>query len=575
MDIIPASVLTEDYRQQELAKSRRSLFYFGVGICGLAAEDEDGNPTVGEIHRDLCAFLEGRAPHHPYLRALICMARGTAKSFWVRLYLLWRCLNIVNLATLILSNSAENAKNLHFTKIMDLLTNSARSEYIRWLYRHRFPAGMEGSNSERLKLIKTDPMVDDAITYGGVETKLEGKHPDIIDVDDAEGADAKKSTLPNQQSFELVQRAIPLLRYPAQSQLIVVGTPWGRKPLVYQIRESSRWRTEADNESSSWKIFWRPIWDREGKSIWPERFPEWYISEVLSKDPIFGTQYLLLREDNENPLFDMSAVTAAAYRWANPARTLIKYSSFKFDPDDLTEDGYVRPVPIESVVPLSKLTIYLHFDPLHRLKAHRRASTTTERPTTAAIVVVGVAPDGHAFVLDRWTGDADLHGQASELLRLYRLWPAKLITWESIGAQHWLLSFVESQERNNPNWMSPVSNGRISRGVKLPRLSHRMQEGEKTTESKLWVFREILSPWLNNGALHIGPEDQRGELFRQLEGAMNEDVACDLADALAQGPAHWKPSLAEVAGREFESRRRYVDAFARRTLERVRPKWRG
>lgn len=575
MDVIPASKLTEEYRLQELEKSNGSLFYFGVGICGLAAEDEDGNPTVGDIHRDLCSFLEGRHPHYSYYRALVCMARATAKSFWVRLYLLWRALNIVNLSSLIICNSAENAKQLHFSKLMALLTDSRRSEYIRWIYKHRFPPGLEGSNSERLKLIQTDPMADVALSYAGIETKLEGKHPDIVDVDDPEGADANKSSLINLQSWDLIQRVIPLFRYPTRSQLLVVCTPWGKKPVAYQIRESVNWRTQADNAHTNWKIFWKPILDENGNSIWEERFPKEYVLSVLAKDPVFDTQFMLRKGDNETSLFDLDQIIKAAYEWANPDKTAIRYRAFKFDPDKITSDGFVMPEPVEAFVPLSKLRFFIHFDPLHRMAHVRRSSIISVRPATAAIAVIGVAPDGHAFVLDTWVGDKDSFGQASELLRLYRLWPAAKITWESIGAQHWLFTLIQREESHNPNYSQPVSCGKINPGTPLPRMSHRLEEAAKTTESKDWMFREILAPWLNHGVLHIRLDHIQGkhELFKQLEGVMNESIPVDLVDCLAQGPAVWRASASDLAGRDFAARKRYVDSFVRRSPAVKRTGW--
>lgn len=565
--------LTEEYRQQELERGRQSLFYFVVGICGLAAEDEDGTPTVGEIHRELCAFLEGRAPHHPWNRAVVGMARGTAKSFWVRMYALWRILYIENFSVLLISNSAKNAQKLHFQKIYDLITTSRRAEYIRWLFQHRFPPGLEGTNSEQIKLIQTDSQADVAFSYGGMETSLEGKHPDLILLDDLEGADAKKSIIPNEAAYDTYQRVIPLPRFQVRSQIIVVGTIWGKKSLLYRLRREVGWKEEADNEWTPVKFFWRPIRDPNGKSIWPERFPEWFIDQVLSKDAIFRTQYLLLEDDGGETLIDLQVVAAAAYAWVDPEKTIIRYPAFKFDPSHVTDEGFVKPEPVEAYVPIRKLNYFIHFDPLHRMKKVRRGTIVRERPTTAAIAVVGVAPDGHAFVMATWVGDADLFGQASQLLHLYRQWPALKVTWESVGAQHWLLTFIERQEENDHAWKRPTSFGKVSDGAVLPALSRRLEEGQKTTEAKEWVFREILAPWLNNGVLHLDIDQLKGELGRQLEGILNEEVPCDIADALAQGPEVWRPSASDLLGRDFQARRRFVDTFVKKRAAVLRTGW--
>ncbi len=138
-----------------------------------------------------------------------------------------------------------------------------------------------------------------------------------------------------------------------------------------------------------------------------------------------------------------------------------------------------------------------------------------QRPAKAALVVVGVAPDSHAFVVDYWVGQEDIGVQADQAFRLYRKWQPHVVTSEAIGAQIWFKAFIESREMGDPNWSRPMSAGFLSTPIAMPRLSSRLQEAEKGIESKEAIFRESLSPWFNVGSLHIR-EDQR-ELFTQLK----------------------------------------------------------
>lgn len=558
------SELTEEFRAQELERGRRSFAYFLTSICGLTAEDPDtGEPTLGAYHYDMCSFLEGRPPHFPYNRAVICAFRGGTKSVTVMMYILWRCLYIVNLSALILSNSSDNARDLHFLPLINILTSSRRAEYIRWLYQHRFPPNMAGTTTEHLILIRTDPLAEVTISYAGMESKLEGKHPSILWIDDPEGADAekKKSTIPNEASYQLWQRVQFLPRYPVKAQIILTATPWGKKPLVWRLRDLINWQSEADNATSSIKFFWRPI-RKNGKSLWPERFPDYLIDEML-KDPLARTQLLLERSQGDSGFFDMAAVTESFYQWLSPDKTAIVYKGYKFDLDKLTDQGFVKPELTESVVKMRQLRFFIHFDPLHRTDEIRRHSVTSTRPAKAGIVVVGVGPDAHAFVIDDWAEDADLYAQATELFRLYRMYCPSLVTFESIGAQVWLLSFVKSMEDQNPMWARPMSAGLFGeKPTRIPKLSLRLKEADKTTQSKEWLFREGLSPWLNHGALHLR-SDQRG-LYTELEAVLNENLAVDRVDCLAQGPSVWKPGMADTLAREWQARRQYVDSFVKK-----------
>lgn len=478
------------------------------------------------------------------------------------IYALWRCLYIVNFSVLILSNSADNAKKLHFLPIIELLTISLRAEYLRWLYSDRIPVGLGSTNSEQLDLIRTDPLAPPSITYAGMESKLEGKHPDLVLLDDPEGADAEKSQNANEAAMAAWERIRFLPKYPNRSQIILVATPWGRKPIVWQLRDKYNWQSEKDNATSPVKFFWRPIEDANGKPVWPERFPKEYI-DTLRRDRLARSQCWLERDTGAISLFDMDAIVAGAYRWTAGDKSEIAYNGFRFDPDNVSEAGFVTPVKTESVVRLRGLRFFIHMDPLHRTAEIRRTSVTKTRPAKAAIAVVGVAPDYHAFLVEYWLDDVDLAAQAEHLFRFYRLYLPAVVTFESIGAQVWLKSFIETQEANNPNWSRPKSACLLtSEPIQIPRLSRRLVEADKTTQSKEWLYRERLSPWLNHGTLHINLN--QNEVQKQLEGVLNENVACDLIDCLAQGPPVWRPMAGDIAGREFAERRAYVEQFVRR-----------
>jgi len=557
------AALTEEFRQQERERGRRSFYYFYTAICGFTADDPDtGEPTICEFHQDLCAFLEGSGKHFPYTRAVVCCSRGTGKSVAAMLYVFWRCLYIVNFSALILSNSAENAKKLHFLPLIELIKYSPRSDYLRWLYRDRIPADFGDTNSEQLDLVRTDPLAPPAITYAGMDSKLEGKHPDLVLVDDPEGADAEKSTSANDAAMAVWDRVRFLVKYPQRSQIILVATPWGRKPIVWALRDKYNWREDADNATCEVKFFWRPIEDANGKSVWPQRFPKEVI-DSLRRDKLARSQCWLERDTGSFTLFDMQTVAKSSYSWLHGEKMEVAYKGFRFNPDEISDDGYVRPQEINATCGLREMRFFIHYDPLHKAQEVRK-SIVKKRPATAAIAVVGIAPDWHAFLVDYWVGDAPVDVQAEELFRLYRAWCPMKVTFEAIGAQIWIKTFIETREAQDPNWSRPKSSTRLGAPMSLPRLSRRLEAADKQNESKEWLFRERLSPWVNQGVLHF--DMAQGEPLRQLEGVLNETIACDLIDCLAQGPTVWQPGMRDLEGREYEERRAFVQSFVRERM---------
>lgn len=559
---------TADFRAQELERGRRSLWYFHVAHLGFDAWDvRRKKSTVADVHLDLAHFLEGRKPHYPWNRAVVCAARGLGKSvLTTQSYVWWRGLNIIDFSVKIVENSSSNAKMNHFAPMLDLFVSSRRADYLQWLYQHRIPSGFKGWNSEQVKLIQDDPLAAPFLTYWGLESRFEGWHGDLVVCDDPEGADAEKSLAANEESYAAYQKSIPLLKDHTQSQILIVATPHGSRPLVYRLRDRENWKTEADNATSAIKFFWREITDSSGKSRWPERFPDSVIRE-LAKEPMADQQYWLRRRRSAATIFDMQEILRKAYTWTEgSARTSITYETKEFDPDKISDEGMAQVSSKVVSIEMRKLRYFLHWDPLHRTLETRKSPMSKQRPAEAAIGVVGVAPDLHAFLIHYWTSaTADLAAQAQELFRLYCLYAPHRVTFEGVGAQMWAKSFVETMEKQGQVWGRPHSLPLIiGARLPLPRLSTKMEEDSKGNQEKEFLFREALSPWLNHGVLHLRADQK--EPLHQLEHCLDEDVACDIVDLLAQGPKVWSAPMQDYLGREFASRRGFVDAFVRGSL---------
>lgn len=521
---------------------------------------------------DGCAFLEGRSPHYPWNRACICEHRSSGKSTKTLAYVLWRATYIDSFSAKIIQNSFDNAKVNYTMKISALFKESDRAGYLQWLYEDRLRPGFEGCNQSQFWFKAENPLKPPSISVWGLESKFESWHGDLIVLDDPEGADAEKSNVGNEESWQAYQRAVPLLSDAANGQILVVATPHGNRPLVYRLRdlEQPPWQQESDNKRTVFKFYWKPLTDGSSNaSRWPERFPP-HVVEDLRRQPASAQNFWLRRKTSSEDLFDMKEVVKSFYSFAPGDRRLINYPGFEFDPDQVSPDGFVKPIPKLCEARVATLRFYLHLDPLHKT-AETRRTQNNGRPSRAAIAVVGVAPDRHAFMIDSWSDDAPIEKQAEKLYWFYRKYGPSLVTYESIGAQAWLPSLVETWERMNPFWGQPKGFGDIvPPGEQLPRMSTRMISSEKdSTLSKDYLWREILSPWVNRGLLHFR-EDQ-DEIRNQLAGALDEGQPVDLLDCLAQGPILteirkgqakrlvWQPPTAEHLLRDAVARRRWVE----------------
>lgn len=565
--------LTKAFREAEVERGRRSLFYFLTGVLGLTdAHPRTGVSRLSAIHFDLCDFLTARPPHHPWNRSMVCAFRGAAKSTICRTYFMWRALYIKNYSFLIVSNSATNAQQNHFLPLMRLFTESRRSEYLRWLYADRIPTNDPNwANSERFSFKRDDPQAGPSCFYLGCESKFEGIHPSGILIDDPEGSEAEDSRKANATAYQTYQRLIPLPREPEEAQICLTLTPWGSDPLSWKLRDLNNWNSIADNVRSPLKIWWVPAEGPNGDPAWPEKLPKSFLDSIRD-EPIYATQYLLKRKSTAISIFDMEKIYDSCYEWVGPMKDEIAYQGFVFNPDQLDDDGYVRPERKSATVRLAQCRFFLSLDPLHKA-AEQKKNIAYARPAKAAITITAVSPDWHVFLIDYWTADVGLDVQAPTLFRYYQLYAPYVVTYEDVGAQAWLESYVRMLEQSNPHWANPKSAGAIPGipSMPLPRLSTRLKAGEKDVQSKEFLWREALSPWLHHGVLHVR-RDQH-EVLQQLENVSDERQSVDLLDCLAQGASGladedgrsvWQPPLGEKFQRQWASRRAYVENFVNR-----------
>lgn len=566
---------TEEKRQELLGLARDSLFFFGRGILGYKKLDD--------FQWEICQFLQGDAPYGRWLRGMVCAYRGSIKSTCTsQMFPLWRGLfrdtgcrgypKADSFSAKLIENTDDNARVNHFEPLVETITEGPRAGMFQWLFSHMIPEGFAGTNSHQLSLRQDNPLAKPTLTYWGVDASFEGWHGQLVILDDPEGADAIKSKARNDDSYRAYGRCVPLLEEPVSDQILIVLTPWGDQPLAHRLRDRE---LKLPKERRAFVFFWRPLLKKNGQPEEPKRFPPHVIEMLRTDREIWESQYLLQKPNAAADIFQLDSARRYAFEWADGAsRQVIRYPTISFDPEKLDEG--LDPIQREIAhVRVKDLRTFIHADSKHKLDSAMRTKST--RPSRHALVVSGVAPDSHAFPLELWEGDpeSDPGEMARVLISLAHKWEASEITFESIGYQYWFKQWVETIERNQINAIHRmVAAGRMRQeDARLRRsVSGRMIEAEKTNESKEWIYRERLSPWVNHGVLHFHLIDHH-RLIHQMGNLTNESEEIDLVDCLSQGASVWKPPVDGFLHDRFRRQRKYVEQFVRDPLTGISRPW--
>ena len=378
-----------------------------------------------------------------------------------------------------------------------------------------------------------------SITYGGVQSKHEGTHIDLVVLDDPEGADAEKSDVANEASYQAYQTSIPLLEEQRSGQILVVGTPWGQNPLVYRLLENE---TEDDpgtfdNSKRYVKVFWRPLLKANGEPYDKHRYPP-HVVEGLKKEPIYDTQYALLKKARIEAIFDLDAARHYAYEWIDPGR-VVSYISQTWDKDVVNDHGFIEAQTVPAQCSIKDMRFFTMVDPTHKLFEEMKSNK--DRPSMGAVVTVGIAPDFHAFVVDVWHENTGIEGLAEEAKRQFYKWGSDKLSVETTGAQVWFKDWIRRDEKQTNLALFSLSLGREQLAQQARRsLYANIVEPTYQHEGKKAIFVDALAPWVNRGFLHFDLQ-KHGMLLDQMEHVANKVVAIDALDALAQGPAFWEP----------------------------------
>ena len=472
--------------------------------------------------------------------------RGFFKTSLGLTFLLWEALEHINHQTIILSQKEKLAEEM-LERIVHIVNLNPLIEQV---YADRFPISREKWNTQRISLIRDDPSAGHALIVGSIAGKQESRHADRLYCDDIEGADADISDVPNEEAIRFVDgRALPLLKAPEESRIMVVGTPHGKRPLVLELEKRPHWNS-----------YHLELHDENMVPSFPSRFPATFCNRLKSDAKIsrqarrlYVTQYLLRKWEEDALGFEMDNIDSFNYeldRQGYLTYPKIDYDIWNLDP----KTGRLKMERTFSRIHISSLRFYIHDDPKHRDPKEIKNKT---RPTRAAIVVVGIAPDFHAFVIDTWIKDTgNMGSQLLALRRMYELWAPYKVTYDAIGAQKWLIDQVKSEEKRGLRYMYQARWSR-RRGNRLPKLSGKMEESGAGNQQKERWITEQLETWFSMGWLHL--HEKQVELREHVAHFPSDDYPIDGADALSQGPGVWQPPISQKVRQVMRMRELLLD----------------
>lgn len=510
-----------------------SLYYFQRWLCGLK--------DMEDCHHPLSQHIQKR-----HRRSLIGAHRGFFKSSMGLSGVLWDALEIVDYTQMVLSQREELSKEM-LERIRFMVTTRP---LIQEVYQDRFPANLDGWNTERLLFVRKEAHAGPSIIIGSLRGRQESRHVNHLYCDDLEGADANISDAPNEESeFFVRSRAEPLLISPATDRITVVGTPHGKRPLVEKLRKDP-----------VWTVSWTPLVDENFVPAFPQRFPvEWcrekQAAASLSRaaKQLWEEQLMLRPWIDSAASFDIDAIRGHNYQVLTPRR--LRYEELDIDLWKADDTGHPQVRRYVRTVNMEDLRYYIHCDPKHRDPDEMKGRT---RPSTAAVIVIGVSPDFHGFLVDTWIKETgNLAAQMLAIVQMYEKWAPFRVTWEAVGAQKWLLDAVKAEERRGQRYISRCPWFR--KGQSLPRLSVRMEESQKGIQNKERQIVEALDTWLSLGLLHL--HDKFEGLYDHLSTFPSEERPIDAVDAMAQGPAIWSPPRSGEETRILARRARVMEAM--------------
>lgn len=186
-----------------------------------------------------------------------------------------------------------------------------------------------------------------------------------------------------------------------------------------------------------------------------------------------------------------------------------------------------------------QLSIYMHYDPYNA-----KGVSSTSCP---AIVIVGLAPDKHVFLLDYWMNRGVYEAVYNKLYEYNDQWRPHTFTYEDVGHQNMTEFHIREVEKN------PLH---LKKHTKFPRIVPVPTKGREKSAR----IRDHFFPYIDQGKFSVRPSKHLA-FTSMLENFPNKvlDHDYDLLDALAQGATIWRyPLESDAIERDKEEEDKYL-----------------
>jgi len=362
------------------------LFYFTRYILGY-------NKIVEQPNRAMCEKVMIRKNPDIQEKRLMCEPRGTYKTTIISIsYPIWRLIRNSNLSILIDSETDNQAKTIYKT-CKEIMENNILLTELYGTFKSLNKTTVWNDtelNIEARTRIRRDP----SLYHCGVESAINGKHPDIVVLDDPHSEQNTQTSDSVDKVDDHYKLLTPLLDQ--KGELNVVCTRWVQDDLAGRIlkREKEDWSTISikacyndDGSLYAPKILTNDFLNKAKKTMGMYRFSANYLNDPKPDvDKSFKPDWLQYYNDK-----------------------------------DLSE-------PEEGKYGLKDLAIYMSID----ASWGDKKSTGTD-PT--AIVVAGFTPEGQVYILDIFNKRINPTEVVDQVFYMVKRWNPLKVASEDINTQ--------------------------------------------------------------------------------------------------------------------------------------------
>lgn len=251
--------------------------------------------TTPRVHMKIAKWLEAeKAKDNP--RLLLMAFRSCGKSTLVGVFCAWVLAGAPDTRILVLSADLALARKM-VRNVKRIIEKHPMTKGLK-------PEKLDQWGSEKFTINRTQELRDPSMLAKGITTNLTGTRADMIICDDVE---VPKTSDTHEKRMDLRERLMELdyILTTGGTQLYV-GTPHCWHTIYADVP-----RCELGEETVFLEGFARlvqPIQTPEGESVWPERYPNHHIHDVLRKTgpALFASQMLCQPVNSRDARLDSS-----------------------------------------------------------------------------------------------------------------------------------------------------------------------------------------------------------------------------------------------------------------------------